>query len=33
VVYARALEDGPERYLQGSPVKSVYRRHNSDGSR
>jgi glutamate-1-semialdehyde 2,1-aminomutase len=32
VVYARALEDGPERYLQSRPVKSVYRRYNADGS-
>jgi glutamate-1-semialdehyde 2,1-aminomutase len=27
-VYARALEDGPEQYLQGRPVKPVYRRYN-----
>jgi glutamate-1-semialdehyde 2,1-aminomutase len=27
-VYARALEDGPERYLAGRPVKPVYRRFN-----
>ncbi|MEW6582695.1 MAG: glutamate-1-semialdehyde 2,1-aminomutase [Actinomycetota bacterium] len=27
-VYARALEDGPERYLVGAPTKSVYRRFN-----
>jgi glutamate-1-semialdehyde 2,1-aminomutase len=27
-VYARALEDGPERFLVGGPTKSVYRRYN-----
>jgi glutamate-1-semialdehyde 2,1-aminomutase len=27
-VYARALEDGPERYLRGRPVQPVYRRFN-----
>ena len=27
-VYARALEEGPERYLVGPPTKSVYRRYN-----
>ena len=27
-VYARALEDGPERYLHGRSVKPVYRRFN-----
>ena len=27
-VYARALEDGVERYLDGRPVKSVYRERN-----
>ncbi len=24
-VYRRALEDGPERYLEGRPVKPVFR--------
>jgi glutamate-1-semialdehyde 2,1-aminomutase len=28
VVYARALEDGPDQYLQGRPVKPVFRRYN-----
>jgi glutamate-1-semialdehyde 2,1-aminomutase len=32
VLYARALEDGPERYLRGRPVQSVYRRYNAEGS-
>jgi glutamate-1-semialdehyde 2,1-aminomutase len=27
-VYARALEDGPDQYLQGRPVKPVFRRYN-----
>jgi len=27
-IYAKALEDGVERYLQGQPVKPVYRRFN-----
>jgi glutamate-1-semialdehyde 2,1-aminomutase len=25
-VYRRALEDGPEKYLRGQPVKPVFRR-------
>ncbi|RPD44978.1 glutamate-1-semialdehyde 2,1-aminomutase [Hymenobacter sediminis] len=27
-VYRRALDEGVEKYLQGAPVKSVYRRYN-----
>lgn len=27
-VYARALEDGPERHLIGPAVKPVFRTHN-----
>jgi glutamate-1-semialdehyde 2,1-aminomutase len=27
-VYARALEDGVERFLVGGPTKNVYRRRN-----
>jgi glutamate-1-semialdehyde 2,1-aminomutase len=29
-IYARALEDGAERYLVGRPTQAVYRRFNHE---